>query len=39
MLYEYLKDNYQAAEPIFFSDIEVEGITRSAINQQLKKIM
>lgn len=38
MLYEYLKDNYQAAEPIFFSDIEVEGITRSAINQQLKKL-
>ncbi len=37
-LYEYLTENYQAAEPIFFSDISIEGITKSAINQQLKKL-
>lgn len=38
MLYDYLIENYKVAEPIFFSDIEIEGITRSAINQQLKKL-
>ncbi len=38
MLYEYLKANYNEAEPIFFSDIEIGGITKSAINQQLKKL-
>ena len=24
MLYEFLKDNYKEAEPIFFSDIVIE---------------
>lgn len=38
MLYEYLQENYKEAEPIFFSDIEVCQITRSAVNQQLKKL-
>ncbi|MCD8196180.1 MAG: DUF6088 family protein [Lachnospiraceae bacterium] len=38
MLYEYLLENYHVAEPIFFSDIEMPGITRSAINQQMKKL-
>lgn len=38
MLYDYLIENYKVTEPIFFSDIEIEGITRSAINQQLKKL-
>jgi len=38
MLYDYLISRYEPAEPIFFSDIEVEGITRSAINQQLAKL-
>lgn len=38
MLYDYLIENYQIAEPIFFSDIEIKGITRSAINQQFKKL-
>lgn len=38
MLYEYLINNYKEAEPIFFSDIEVNGISRSAVNQQLKKL-
>lgn len=36
MLYNYIKDHYKEAEPIFFSDLEREGITKSAINQQLK---
>lgn len=38
MLYDYLIRNYQTAEPIFFSDIIIEGISRSAVNQQLKKL-
>lgn len=38
MLYEYLVKNYKVAEPIFFSDIEIEGISKSAINQQMKKL-
>ena len=38
MLYEFLKDNYKEAEPIFFSDIVIKGITKSAVNQQLKKL-
>lgn len=38
MLYEYLVDNYRVAEPIFFSDIEIVGISRSAINQQFKRL-
>ena len=27
MLYEFLKNNYKEAEPIFFSDIVIKGIT------------
>lgn len=38
MLYDYLIRNYQTAEPIFFSDIIIEGISRSAVNQQFKKL-
>ena len=26
MLYEFLKNNYKEAEPIFFSDIVIKGI-------------
>ena len=36
MLYEYILQNYKEAEPIFFSDLEMEKITKSALNQQLK---
>ena len=25
MLYEFLKDNYKEAEPVFFSDIVIKG--------------
>lgn len=38
MLYDYIKDHYNEAEPIFFSDLERENITKSALNQQLKKL-
>lgn len=38
MLYEYIINNYAESEPIFFSDIDINGITKSAINQQLKKL-
>lgn len=38
MLYDYIKDHYDEAEPIFFSDLERENITKSALNQQLKKL-
>lgn len=38
MLYDYIKDHYHEAEPIFFSDLERENITKSALNQQLKKL-
>ena len=37
MLYDYIKEHYKEAEPIFFSDLEREDITKSALNQQLKK--
>ena len=38
MLYNYIKDHYKEAEPIFFSDLKREDITKSALNQQLKKL-
>ena len=38
MLYDYIKEHYKEAEPIFFSDLERENITKSALNQQLKKL-
>lgn len=38
MLYEYLTSHYGPAEPIFFSDIHVNGISRSAISQQMTKL-
>ena len=38
MLYEFIKKNYKEAEPIFFSDLEREDVSKSALNQQLKKL-
>ena len=38
VLYNYIREHYKEAEPIFFSDLEREDITRSALNQQLKKL-
>ena len=38
MLYNYIEEHYKKAEPIFFSDLERGDITKSALNQQLKKL-
>lgn len=38
MLYDYLREHYKEAEPIFFSDIAADSITKSALNQQLKTL-
>lgn len=38
MLYNYIIEHYKEAEPIFFSDLEREDISKSALNQQLKKL-
>jgi hypothetical protein len=38
MLYDYLLANYKAAEPIFFSDIKIEGISRPALNQHMRRL-
>lgn len=35
MLYEYIKEHYQPAEPIFFSDLLSEKITDLLLEQQL----
>lgn len=39
MLYDYLLANYKAAEPIFFSDIKIEGISRPALNQHMRRLL
>lgn len=36
MLYDYILENYKEVEPIFFSDLERDDISKSALNQQLK---
>ncbi len=38
MVYEYIMENYKTGEPIFFSDIRIEGISRSAISQQIRRL-
>lgn len=38
MIYDYIVQHYKEGEPIFFADLLVEGISRSAINQQLKTL-
>ncbi len=35
MMYDYIKQHYKEAEPIFFLDLERGNITKSALNQQL----
>lgn len=37
-LYEYLLDNYKENEPIFLVDIQIDGMTRSNVRQQIKKL-
>ena len=38
MLYNYIKEHYKEAEPIFFSDLLCEDITYSTLDQQLKEL-
>ena len=35
MLYNYIKEHYKEAEPIFLSDLLRTNITESVLNQQL----
>lgn len=37
-LYEYLLDNYKENEPIFLVDIRIDGMTRTNVRQQIKKL-
>ena len=38
MLYNYIKEHYKEAEPIFLSDLLRMNITEPDINQQLKEL-
>ncbi len=38
MMYEYLTSNYEEGEPIFLSDIVIEGMTEENIRYHLKKL-
>ena len=37
-LYEYLLENYKENEPIFLADLQVDGMTRTNVRQQIKKL-
>ena len=37
-LYEYLLDNYKENQPIFLADLQVDGMTRTNVRQQIKKL-
>ena len=37
-LYEYLLRNYKPNEPIFLADLQVDGMTRTNVRQQIKKL-
>lgn len=38
MLFEYLKEHYKDGEPIFFNDIQIDGIQRNTLRQQIKTL-
>lgn len=38
MIYDYIVSNYKEGEPIFFSDLLIESISKSAVNQQLRTL-
>ena len=38
MLYNYIKDHYKEAEPIFFSDLLRENITEQDLKLQMKEL-
>lgn len=37
-LYEYLQNNYKVNEPIFLADLQIDGMTRTNVRQQIKKL-
>lgn len=37
-IYQYLTENYKENEPFFLSNIQIEGMTKNNIRQQLKKL-
>ncbi len=37
-LYEYLLKNYNPNEPIFLADLQIEGMSRANLRQQIKKL-
>ena len=37
-LYEYLLKNYKPNEPIFLADLQIEGMSRANLRQQIKKL-
>lgn len=39
MLYNYLKEHYKDGEPIFFDDIQIDGIQRNTLRQQIKTLV
>ena len=38
MLYNYIKEHYKEAEPIFLANLLIKNITESELNQQLKEL-
>ena len=38
ILYEYLLKNYKPNEPIFLADLQIEGMSRANLRQQIKKL-
>lgn len=38
MLYDFLQSRYQPNEPIFLSDIQIEGVSATSIRAQIKKL-
>ena len=37
-LYEYLLKNYKLNEPIFLAGLQIEGMSRANLRQQIKKL-
>ena len=37
-VYEYLLDNYKENEPIFLTELQIDGMTRTNIRQRIKKL-
>lgn len=38
MLYEYIRNNYKGAEPIFFSDVHLNDVSKPALSQMFKSL-